>query len=163
MPTTIIYTRGSIQNGIIDLTATTADGRRLSSTLALSEIDSYDKLAAWLLAQTVPPRDDAPTIRRKLAITWHAEETIDPETGQTVTTRVIDAVTVTEPEEELRLAELLASPLATVSLAEANAAVDGLAIPTDAKVYLKKLNALVINMRDIQARALHLMKEAGLQ
>ena len=160
MPTTIFNVHGQTERAAIHLSVET-DGKYYDRTVTRSKIDTPEKLARWLLDQPVSVRNDDVDFRRRLSVTWHEEQLPDPLTGQLVTIRIIDEVAAAQPGEETAWADLLASPLGAVTLAEANTAVDGISNLAEAKVYFKRLNAVVLAQRDVLARLLEVMKGAG--
>jgi len=77
------------------ITATHGD-KVIQSTILISEIQTVDDLAAWLLAQRGTNRTIDQSLQKRLTITYHSETVNDPETGQDVDQTVIDSV-VSEP------------------------------------------------------------------
>ncbi len=77
--------------------------------------------------------------------------------------KVIDSVDTQTPVEDTAWDSLLASPLATVTVAQADNFVDGITNLAEAKVYFKRINALVINLRDIEKRVLDTLRDAGIR
>ena len=162
MATTIFDIHGQVERNAIHLSVETNTGH-YERAVTKSKIDTPAKLARWLLDQSGVARNDDPTFRRRLMVTWHEEQQLDPLSRQPVTIRVIDEVKAAQPGEETAWADLLASPLGTVTLAEADMAVDGISNLAEAKVYLKRLNAVVLAQRDVLARLLEVMRGAGVR
>ena len=142
MSTTTLYVHGQTEQLAIHLVVETEE-RRYERTVTKSKIDTIEKLAAWLLIQPQSGREDEADFRQQLVVDWHLDE-------QGVT--VIDSVVTSEPLEEIAWANLLTSPLATVTVEEANRLVDDANGIEQIKAYLKDVNALLINMRDINNR-----------
>lgn len=162
MPTTIFDVHGQTEGAAIHLVVETSTGR-YERTVTKAKIDTSQKLAGWLLAQPTPAIDDDEGIRQRLAVTWHEERVTGPLTGDPVTIKVIDSAEAQTAAEDTAWSSLLASPLATVTIAQADAAVDGITNLAEAKVYLKKVNALVIHLRDIEKRLLEALRDAGIR
>ncbi len=162
MPTTTFDVHGQTEGIAIHLVIET-DAGSYERTVTKAKIDTYAKLADWLLAQPISAKVDDATFRRRLVITWHEEQFADALTGITVTGKVVDSVDVQTSVEETAWASLLGSPLATVTVAQADANVDTISNLAEAKVYLKRVNALLINLRDIEKRVLTAMREAGIR
>jgi hypothetical protein len=155
MPTTIVNLHVTTLARDEILVAVRTDAGRLTTTIAASKVPDWPSAANWLLAQAgslVPWTDDA-TRRKKVTLTWHT----DADGG-----RVLDSYLVEDMEETTALAALLASPLATVTVAQADAQVDAITNLADAKAYLKRVDALVITMRDVLVKTLGRLRDDGL-
>ena len=164
MPTTTFNIHGQTERDAIHLGIETSTGR-YERAVTKTKIDTPEKLAAWLLAQPLPTKADDANFRRRLTATWHEEQVVSELGGELITTtvKVVDSVDTQVSAEEIAWESLLGSPLATVTVAQADAAVDGIANLAEAKVYLKRVNALVINLRDIEKRVLDTLRDAGIR
>lgn len=58
-----------------------------------SEFDTWETFANWLLSQE-PQFVLLPEKEKSLEISFHFETIVDPETGQEITVKVLDSVTV---------------------------------------------------------------------
>jgi len=162
MPTTTFDIHGQNEGIALHLvveTSTDRYGRLVTKTT----IDTPEKLANWLLAQPLVTTTDEAGFRRRLIVTWHEEQVVSEIDGQLVTVKVVDSVDTQTSAEDIAWADLLGSPLATVTVADADVVVDNISNLAEAKVYLKRVNALLINMRDINKRMLEAMKGAGIR
>ena len=161
MPTTTFDLHGQTK-GMAIYIGVASGNRYYERTVTKAKLDTPEKLARWLLDQPLSDVEDENTFRRRLVVTWHTEEVTD-EFGRLSLAKVIDSVDTQTSDEEAAWISLLGSPLATVTLTQADTAVDGISNLADAKVYLKRVNALVINLRDINKRILEVLRDTGIR
>lgn len=162
MTTTTFDVHGQTEGVAVHLVVETGAGR-YERTVTKTKVDTPEKLAGWLLAQPLSIKEDDANFRRRLAVTWHEEQVIDGITGNPGTVKVIDSVDAQPSSEDTAWANLLGSPLATVTVAQADTFVDGITNLAEAKVYFKRINALLINLRDINKRLLEALQDAGMR
>ena len=74
-------------------TATDNLNRQIVREIDISDIDTWQKFARWLITQE-PEFVTLPEKEKSLSITFHTETNTDPETGQEYSIRVLDDVTV---------------------------------------------------------------------
>lgn len=70
------------------------NNRAIKRTLNIDLVDSWDNFADWLINQN-PDYEVLPEKEKSLNITFHNEISVDPETGEETTFRVVDNVIVT--------------------------------------------------------------------
>ncbi len=162
MSTSTFNIHGQVEGTAIHLVVETSTGR-YERTVTKAKIDTSEKLADWLLAQPLPAKADEAGFRKRLIVTWHEELVDDLPNNRQVMAKVIDSVDTQTPVEDTAWDSLLASPLATVTVAQADNFVDGITNLAEAKVYFKRINALVINLRDIEKRVLDALRDAGIR
>lgn len=158
MPTLIFTATGRRHDGVIDLTVELPDGRTLTRTVTASKINTPEKLAAWLLEQE-PDRGEADaTLQRTFTATFHVEQRVDPADGRSYPVRVVDSVTAAAMPEDAALDRLAGTPLATITLAEALAAVDAADTLPKLRAVVRGLVQVVIPMRDVVRRLVQLRR-----
>lgn len=91
MPQVTIDVEAIRINGLTVINAKSGD-RTIRSTLTNSEITDVNTLAAWLLAQRGSQRATDQNLQKRLSISYHIDQVIDPDTGQPVDQTVIDSV-----------------------------------------------------------------------
>jgi protein-tyrosine-phosphatase len=92
MPTVTIEARAKVNqsDSIVELELSHND-RQVNMTARRDW--TIERLAQEIVTQEFPEEPDR-TFEKALTITFHTEEVIDPETGETVTVRVVDSVEV---------------------------------------------------------------------
>ena len=163
MPTATFDVHALIDQGsAVHLIVETSSGH-YDRHVTRAKIDTPDKLAGWLLAQPLLTGGDEASFRQRLVVTWHTEQGTDTLSGEPITFKVVDTVDAQASIEDTAWTSLLSSPLATVTVAQADAAVDGITNLAEAKLYFKRVNALLINLRDINKRLLEALRDAGVR
>ncbi len=162
MPTLTFNLHGQTEGDAIHLVVETSTGR-YERIVTKAKIDTSEKLADWLLNQPLSAKTDEAGFRKRLIVTWHEEQIVDENHEIPFTVRIIDSVDARDSVEETAWIALLGSPLATVTVAQADNFVDGITNLAEAKVYFKRINALVINLRDIEKRVLDALRDAGIR
>src|SRR5262245_6426600 len=116
MPTIILDAWGRRYDEVVELRVALPDGTTIQRTVTASKINTPEKLAQWVLDQPAERGVEATDIRRQFAVAYHVGAE-----GE----RIVDSVTPAELPEDAQWAVLASSPLGSVTVAEAEAIIDG--------------------------------------
>ena len=123
MPTIIVDVSAIRDGELVDLVIT-RNGEQLTTTLQLTEVNTAEKFAAWLLSQTLEPVQIEPDLQRRFTIDFHPETVTDPDTGEEYIVRVVDSVTGEPLPDAAAGAEYDSLPIAGMTADEAAAWID---------------------------------------